>query len=131
MVAIVISLASAAALGSGCGDCAGVGCDSVVTVLAPEPADPRARFRACVGDRCRSSRGMPTDVSVRLTAEEVARRRVHLTVRYGSGRRAWRAEQDVELEAFSPNGERCGPTCWSRFLRLDAGERRLVPVSHR
>lgn len=113
-----------------------MGCASAVTidltgassVLGTEPAT----LSLCVDGRCQESAWPLAADAVVLSKDQGTRPPVStpstvvLTARRSSGE-YFSARAALALQRFAPNGEQCGPVCWSAQLRLVSGT--LVTVA--
>ena len=123
VAALVVGLAFA-----GCGElaCHDVGCDSGVGIDTTDLAyaGPAVRaVRLCVESDCtvvrRRAFSGPAGPRLDHGREKPARVLVTAELLDREDRPLQRSELEVELSAFHPNGEECGPTCIVGALRLD------------
>ena len=117
--------------------CTLMGCSSGIGVRLDglRRALPHATSaRLCAGAGCVSGRLGRGETSIVRSEWRGVPKRPHasytadLTILDRHGRVLLHLRRAVELRKFEPNGHACGPTCWFAGLRLDAAQRRLVPL---
>jgi hypothetical protein len=115
--------------------CTAVGCISAVFVdltVFPRPADGRVRVTTCLDTTCTTSDvDLATNPAAEATVSDAVGRRattqplaVRVTVTAADGATLADLTTSTKLTRQAPNGDRCGPVCYSGGLRYDAG--RLV-----
>jgi hypothetical protein len=111
--------------GFGCGDCTETGCRNRATLVAPALPAGADRLSVCADGRCVTRAARTVPIPLPRSARPGTSVPVRVVVR--AGRRRLRViEDDVQLKAFSPNGESCGPTCAVATVRPDFAAGRLV-----
>jgi hypothetical protein len=89
----------------------------------------------CVNGDCQTTKVVLTNsqisrvVSHAMPSESPAEPTVSVTVKLErDGKLLVESTADATLTKLTPNGERCGPICYSSMLRLDGGQLTSVPL---